>query len=126
MCGYELNQKYQLFLLNCCIDYWFFLNPAFDSLQILFRFLDFESNAPIVSIKEIRALLGNEFLEGVTMSEHPEDGLICFSLHVCTFKTLLSELHLESTLNNFLSLYNLHPLIGLINGVKRSDLAKKD
>ena len=119
MSGYELNLKYRLFLLNCSIDYWFILNQAFNSLQILFRLLDVEYNAPIVKIKELRSLLGDEFLEGLTMSEHPEDGLICFSLHVCTFKNLLSELHLDGTLDDFLSLYNHHPLIRLVNERKK-------
>ena len=111
--------KYKLFMPNCNIDYWFIFNKSFNSLQILFRFIGIDDYLPIVNLKRVRAILGDEFIEGITMAEHPQDGMICFSLHVCTFKNLLNELQLDGTLDNYLTLYNHHPIIRLVvNGIK--------
>jgi hypothetical protein len=117
----ELDQEYILLHSGCILHYWFIFNKAFNSFQLLFRIVDANEGLPTVSIKKIQSLLGNEFLEGITMSEHPKDGLVCFALHVCTFTDLLDELRLEASLENYLSLYNHHPLVRLVNAERKAN-----
>jgi hypothetical protein len=116
----ELDQEYILLYSDCILQYWFIFNKAFNSFQLLFRIVDANDGLPTVSVKKILTLLRKEFLEGITMSEHPKDGLVCFALHVCTFADLLDELRLEASLENYISLYNHHPLVQLINADRKA------
>lgn len=115
----ELDQEYALLYLSCILHCRFIFNKAFNSFQLLFRIVDANEGSPIVNIKKIKSLLGNDFIEGISMSEHPEDCLPCFALHICTFKSLADELQLENSLENYSSLYNHHPLVRLINAERK-------
>jgi hypothetical protein len=115
----ELNQEYTFSLPNCIIHYCFIFNKSFDSFQLLFRIMDPKEGSPVVNLKKIRTLLGDEFLEGITMTEHPANGLIYLALHICTFRDLANELRLDNSLDSYLALYNHHPLVRLVRSERK-------